>query len=45
MFHSDQGVQNTSHTFQKLLRMNKVAQFFSKTGPHDNAVSEAFPHP
>jgi transposase InsO family protein len=43
MFHSDQGVQYTSHTFQKLLRMNKVVQSFSKTGsPHDNAVAEAF---
>jgi transposase InsO family protein len=43
MFHSDQGVQYTSHTFQKLLRMNKVVQSFSKThSPHDNAVSEAF---
>lgn len=43
MFHSDQGVQYTSHTFQKLLRMNKVVQSFSKTGrPNDNAVAEAF---
>ena len=43
MFHSDQGVQYTSHAFQKLLRMNKVIQSFSKTrSPHDNAVSEAF---
>lgn len=42
-FHSDQGVQYTSHTFQKLLRMNNVVQSFSKTGsPHDNAVAEAF---
>ncbi|MDR0839993.1 MAG: IS3 family transposase [Christensenellaceae bacterium] len=43
MFHSDQGVQYTSHSFQKLLRMNKVVQSFSKTGrPNDNAVAEAF---
>ena len=42
MFHSDQGVQYTSHTFQKLLRMNKIVQSFSKTSsPHDNAVAEA----
>ena len=43
MFHSDQGVQYTSHTFQKLMRMNNIVQSFSKTGsPHDNAVAEAF---
>ena len=42
MFHSDQGVQYTSHTFQKLLHMNNIVQSFSKTGsPHDNAVAEA----
>ncbi|MDL2287890.1 DDE-type integrase/transposase/recombinase [Oscillospiraceae bacterium OttesenSCG-928-F05] len=41
VFHSDQGVQYTSHSFQKLLRMNKVVQSFSKTGsPNDNAVAE-----
>lgn len=43
MFHSDQGVQYTSHTFQKLLRINKVVRSFSKTGrPNDNAAAEAF---
>ncbi len=43
LFHSDQGVQYTAHTFQKMLRMNGVVQSFSKTGsPHDNAVAEAF---
>ncbi len=43
VFHSDQGTQYTSHTFQKLLRMNKIVQSFSKTGsPQDNAVAEAF---
>ncbi len=43
VFHSDQGTQYTSHTFQKLLRMYKVVQSFSKTGsPQDNAVAEAF---
>ena len=43
MFHSDQGPQYTSDTFWKLLRMNKVAQSFSKSGrPHDNAVAESF---
>ena len=43
MFHSDQSVQYTSHTFQKLMRMNNIVQSFSKTGsPHDNAVVEAF---
>lgn len=42
-FHSDRGVQYTSYSFQKLLRLNKVVQSFSKSGsPHDNAVSEAF---
>ncbi len=43
LFHSDQGVQYTSQTFQKLLRINKVVQSFSKAGrPHDNAVAESF---
>ena len=43
IFHSDQGSQYTSNTFQKLLRMNKVVQSFSKSGrPHDNAVAESF---
>lgn len=43
IFHSDQGVQYTSQTFQKLLRINKVVQSFSKAGrPHDNAVAESF---
>ena len=43
MFHSDRGVQYTSKTFQKLLKMNNIVQSFSKTAsPHDNAVAEAF---
>lgn len=42
-FHSDQGCQYTSKTFQKLLRVNKVVQSFSGSGrPCDNAVAEAF---
>jgi len=43
IFHSDRGVQYTSKTFCKLLRLNKVVQSFSKSGcPHDNAVAESF---
>ena len=43
MFHSDQNPQNTSNTFRKLLRVNKVVQSFSKPGClHDNAVAESF---
>ena len=43
MFHSNHGSQYTSNIFRKLLRMNKVVQFFSKSSrPHDNAVAESF---
>ena len=43
IFHSDQGAQYTSKAFCRLLRMNKVVQFCSKSGsPHDNAVAESF---
>ena len=42
-FHSDQGVQCISKTFQNLLRVNNIVQSFSRSRrPHDNAVAEAF---
>jgi transposase InsO family protein/transposase-like protein len=43
IFHSDRGVQYTSHTFQKLLKSCGVRQSFSPSGrPHHNAVMESF---
>lgn len=43
LFHSDQGTQYKSSTFQKRLQEFNVNQSFSKPGcPYDNAVSESF---
>lgn len=43
IFHSDRGVQYTSHAFQKLLKSCGVKQSFSPSGrPHHNAVMESF---
>lgn len=43
MFHSDQGANYTSKTYQKLLRDYNVKQSFSKAGvPYDNSVVESF---
>lgn len=43
MFHSDQGANYTSKTYQKLLRDYNVEQSFSKSGvPYDNSVVESF---
>ncbi len=43
MFHSDQGSNYTSRTYQKFLRDCNVLQSFSKPGtPYDNSVMESF---
>jgi len=43
IFHSDRGVQYTSHSFQKLLKSCNVVQSFSPSGrPYHNAVMESF---
>lgn len=43
IFHSDRGVQYTSHAFQKLLKTLHIKQSFSPSGrPHHNAVIESF---
>lgn len=43
IFHSDRGVQYTSHSFQKLLKSCNVEQSFSPSGsPQHNAVMESF---
>jgi len=43
MFHSDQGANYTSKTYQKLLRDYNVEQSFSKAGaPYDNSAVESF---
>jgi len=43
IFHSDQGANYTSKTYQKLLRDYNVEQSFSKAGvPYDNSVVESF---
>lgn len=43
IFHSDQGGQYVSYSFQKLLHDLHITQSFSKPAtPHDNGVMEAF---
>ncbi len=43
IFHSDRGLQYTSHAFQKLLKTFHIKQSFSPSGrPHHNAVMESF---
>jgi putative transposase len=43
IFHSDRGVQYTSHAFQNLIKSCDVKQSFSPSGrPHHNAVMESF---
>mgnify|MGYP001853172398 FL=1 len=43
LFHTDRGVQFTSHNFRKLLdSLNMVQSFSAKAHPYDNAVMECF---
>ena len=43
LFHTDRGVQFTSHNFKKLLdSLNIVQSFSDKAHPYDNAVMECF---
>jgi putative transposase len=43
IFHSDRGLQYTSHAFQKLLKTFHIKQSFSPSvRPHHNAVMESF---
>jgi transposase InsO family protein/tetrahydromethanopterin S-methyltransferase subunit G len=43
IFHSDRGLQYTSHAFQKLSKAFHIKQSFSPSGrPHHNAVMESF---
>ena len=43
LFHTDRGVQFTSHNFKKLLdSLNIIQSFSAKTHPYDNAVIECF---
>lgn len=43
IFHSDRGLQYTSHRFLQLLHEHGMIQSFSNSGrPHDNAVAESF---
>jgi transposase InsO family protein len=45
VFHSDQGIQYTSHSFRKLLREGGFIQSMSRRGNcYDNAVTERFFH-
>lgn len=43
IFHSDNGTNYTSKTFERCLAVNNIKHSFSRTQtPHDNAVSESF---
>ena len=43
LFHTDRGVQFTSHNFRKLLdSLNIIQSFSAKAHPYDNAVMECF---
>ena len=43
LFHSDRGVQYTSHAFRRVLRCHRIRQSMSRRGDcYDNACAEAF---